>query len=116
MPRRPSLEHQQELDDIAGGVLALVAEGAAVRKLEAAIVQAIEKAYGLRREYRVAERGHYVARDLARMFNVHPSVIGRRARIRGIGTQNANGTWVFTDEDVEKLRPLPPGRPRRVNP
>ena len=116
MPQPKRREHQDELDDIARGVLRLIAEGTPVRDLEEAVVSAIEQAYSLRRGGLVEARGHYVAADVARMFAVHPSVIIRRARVRGIGTQKPTGRWVFSAEDVEKLRPLPRGRPRRVNP
>jgi hypothetical protein len=37
------------------------------------------------------------------------------ARSRGVGWAVNGRAWLFQPEDIERLRPLPPGRPRRIS-
>jgi len=49
--------------------------------------------------------------DMASQLGVSVRRVRALARARGAGWQVSRGTWVFVPEDVERMRPGPPGRP-----
>jgi hypothetical protein len=51
--------------------------------------------------------------QVAAELGIHPSRVRRLAVSRGLGTKITERLWLFTSEDVEKMRTREPGRPRK---
>jgi len=52
--------------------------------------------------------------DMAARLDVSARRVRALAKARNIGWQVSRGTWVFTPDDVERLRPGPAGRRRQI--
>ena len=54
--------------------------------------------------------------QVAAELGIHPSRVRRLAISRGLGTKITDRLWLFTAEEVEKMRTREPGRPRKPAP
>jgi len=50
---------------------------------------------------------------VGKIFGISARRIRQLARVRGAG-QQVSGIWVFTSEDLEKLKPKATGRPKKI--
>lgn len=56
--------------------------------------------------------GVYTTEDVAKRYDIGMFRVRQLAKARGVGRQLTGGTWIFTDAEVELLRPGKPGRPK----